>query len=748
MFRLPRIVFLFFAAALAASLVAPQLATQAASTITINGANTHQVIDGFGASDSFRMASFIHGTPGFGSLTSAQTQQIMDMLFSTTSGAGLTIVRGNIGSSSTAGSTGVDDGDNVASIEPNSPGSPSGTPTYVWNTSDPHLDADQVWFAQTAKSYGVTQFFADAWSAPSYMKTNNALKNGGYLCGVPGQTCASGDWRQAYANYLVQYAKFYHQAGIDFSYIGYVNEPDFTPTSYSGMNFDATNNPGGDGTINTSTPQHIDFIKNYLGPTLAASGLSIKIACCDGSNWPNSHKYIDGIMADSGSAGYLALATGHGYDWGTGLDNVPFSSAANAGKKVWETEVSTFDNFNPAWDDGSLSSGFHWGQRLWDSLANGNVNGYLYWWFSENNAWNSDNEGLININGNTVTASKRLWAFGNYSRFVRPGAIRIDATTGDGNINVSAYRNTNGTITIVVLNGNSSDTPINISLSGLSVGSSATPYLTNANNNLAPQSAIAVSGSTFSATAPARSLITYVIGVGGATSTMTNISTMTRTPTRTFTPTATQPTFQPPTNTSTPTAVTSTPTPINTVTSTRTSTATNTPTSGASNTPTKTNTPTNTPSVGTATLKVQFQSGGTDSTQQSQFNFKVVNNGTSAQSNISVRIYIQLDNTQPISKYVIEKYWDQSGVASISGPTLASGSIYYYIINYGTTSLAAGGSWQFNTALHLSDWTNNFNAGNDFWHTGYTVGALPSAFTDSTNIPAYVGSSLIWGSTP
>jgi hypothetical protein len=38
--------------------------------------------------------------------------------------------------------------------------------------------------------------------------------DGGYLCGVTGQTCSSGDWRQAYANYLAQYIKDYASQGI------------------------------------------------------------------------------------------------------------------------------------------------------------------------------------------------------------------------------------------------------------------------------------------------------------------------------------------------------------------------------------------------------------------------------------------------------------------------------------------------------------------------------------------------------
>src|SRR5262249_43188279 len=156
-----------------------------------------------------------------------------------------------------------------------------------------------------------------------------------------------------------------------------------------------------------------------------------------------------------------------------------------------------------------------------------------------------------NINGSTFTISKRLWAFGNYSRFIRPGATRIDATTGDGNLKVSAFRNADGSYAVVVLNGNTADTAVTISLQGVATGSSASPFLTNANSNLAAQANVAISGGNMNVTIPARSLITYSIPAGNsATSTPTN--TATNTPTRTNTPTATRtntPTVQPPTNT-------------------------------------------------------------------------------------------------------------------------------------------------------------------------------------------------------
>lgn len=74
-------------------------------------------------------------------------------------------------------------------------------------------------------TYGVKTIYADAWSAPGFMKTTGTDTNGGYLCGVTGEVCTY-DWRQAYADFLLQYVKFYAQTGIPVTHIGFLNEPE------------------------------------------------------------------------------------------------------------------------------------------------------------------------------------------------------------------------------------------------------------------------------------------------------------------------------------------------------------------------------------------------------------------------------------------------------------------------------------------------------------------------------------------
>jgi O-glycosyl hydrolase len=204
--------------ALAGSPQAGPASARAAATgvvATIDGSRTYQKIAGFGASQSFGQAATIKSLP------SVSQRRALDLLFSPSKGAGLTMLRNEIGA--TSGKT----------IEPIAPSSPSVAPNYV-PLSSINDDQGQLWLAKRVKTdYGVAlDVHADAWSAPPFMKTNKSVTHGGTLCGVPG--CSSGDWRQAYANYLVQYAKDYAAAGVPLSYIGFENEANLAPT-YDGM---------------------------------------------------------------------------------------------------------------------------------------------------------------------------------------------------------------------------------------------------------------------------------------------------------------------------------------------------------------------------------------------------------------------------------------------------------------------------------------------------------------------------------
>ncbi len=461
------------------STVIPGPAAHAAATsvVTINGATRYQTIDGFGFSEAFGEAQAIENAPA------SERQKLLDLLFSPTTGAGMTILRNLFPS----------DANNT--IEPDAPASPTATPTYV-----PLGDSEgQVWLAKQAQRYGVWQFYGDAWSAPGYMKTNGTENNGGALCGTPGASCSSGDWRQAYANYLLQYYKDYLSDGIRLTEIGAFNEPNFT-ASYSSMVMNPT--------------QTADFI-SVLGPTLRAARARTKIVCCDPVNWYAVQSYADGITSNPVANAYTSIISSHGY--GRGPDS-PVTGIGN--KQVWETEwgdLSGNNSWDPSWDDGTAASGFTWAQNIYTGITAANLSAF-FWWWAIDAAYNvTDNGILVQASNGTINVSKRLWTFANYGRYVRPGARRIGAISSDSNLEVTSYRNPNGTLAIVVLNTSTSPVPATFSLQDVLLlpHSVVRPYVTDANNNAAAQAPLALHHGSFSATIGPRALVTYTIAPGG-----------------------------------------------------------------------------------------------------------------------------------------------------------------------------------------------------------------------------------------
>ncbi len=450
------------------------VAATAHAKVTIISAEQYQRIAGFGVSEGFGQAKALMSAPA------SVRQQVLSLLYSPTRGAGLTILRNEI--SADAGFT----------IEPRAPSSPAGNPSYL-TLAEIDQDQGQLWFAKQIKAdYGVSDVFADAWSAPAFMKTNDSAIKGGTVCGVPGASCKSGDWRQAYANYLVQYAEDYAAAGVPLSYVGPENETTIAPPQDSMI----------------MSPAQTANLMAILGATLARSGLSTRAECCASVGWNYAQQFAAAIESDKAANTATALFTSHGYF-------VPPNSPLRGwSKPVWETEWAPFglQPWDPAWDDGSASSGFTWAQNIYTGLTAANLNAFFYLWGANTSTTTvtGPNTGLVDVKGNTVAASGRLWAFASYSRFVRPGAVRIGTTTSDAGLDVTAFRNSDGSIAVVVLNTAHSGEVVTFSLPGLS-GAHVTPYLTDTSHQLSAQSPITVKNSAFTATLPPRSLVTYDI---------------------------------------------------------------------------------------------------------------------------------------------------------------------------------------------------------------------------------------------
>src|SRR5690606_21579640 len=127
-----------------------------------------------------------------------------------------------------------------------------------------------------------------------------------------------------------------------------------------------------------------------------------------------------------------------------------------------------------------------------------------YWWL-----WAGGTSGVYNTDTNVWT--KRLWVLGNFSRFVRPGFLRV-ATSGEApsGVLVSAYTNpADGTVAVVAINQNGNATPVSLFVSD-PAPCSVTPWVTSDIDNLAAKAPISLENARFSAILDGKSVTTFV----------------------------------------------------------------------------------------------------------------------------------------------------------------------------------------------------------------------------------------------
>lgn len=273
---------------------------------------------------------------------------------------------------------------------------------------------------------------ATPWSAPAWMKSNDSLIKG-YL---------RPDSYDAYARYLVRYLSAMKAMGLAVDWMSVQNEPDFEPDNYPGMRF--------------KPEARAAFIGQHIGPMLVDKGLGTRILDWD-HNWDHPENPRTMLM-DPVARRYAAGVAWHCY--GGAPDVMGQLRADYPDKQVFSTECSGGE-WAPEWG-GTLG----W---MTDNLmivpARNGSRGTLLW----NLALDQDHgphlggcgdcRGVVTINTRTgeITRNVEYYVLGQFSRFVRPGAHRIE-TTEAGAIRNVGFRNPDGGIVIVLHNAGAAGT--------------------------------------------------------------------------------------------------------------------------------------------------------------------------------------------------------------------------------------------------------------------------------------------------
>jgi glucuronoarabinoxylan endo-1,4-beta-xylanase len=138
----------------------------------------------------------------------------------------------------------------------------------------------------------------------------------------------------------------------------------------------------------------------------------------------------------------------------------------------------------------------------------GDASAWLWWWYAPlSSGTTSDNEGIVLKDG---TDTKRHYTIGNYSKFVRPGYVRVDVNgNSNADLLISAYTGSSNVV-VVAVNKGTADATVPITIAGGTAPTTCTPNVTSSADDLVAKTAVPVSGGAFSASLPKATVTTFV----------------------------------------------------------------------------------------------------------------------------------------------------------------------------------------------------------------------------------------------
>lgn len=382
------------------------------ATIDVDGTTLYQQMEGFGAAMTDSSAWLI-----MNKLEEAQRQQLMNDLFTREgNGIGLSYLRLPMGASDFAQEN--------YSYDDLPPGE---TDPDLAHFSIGYDEAYIIPALQMALALNPQlRFMGSPWSAPAWMKENGSM-NGEAL--LP-------EFYQAFANYHVQFVQAYAAANLPIDAITPQNEPMHSTDSYPSMAMSARSQQ--------------TFIRDYLGPAFREAGLTTRILILD-HNW-DLWQYPLQVLADPAAAAYIDGVAFHCY--GGDVANQTQIYRAYPDKGIWFTECSggrwaTDFGDNVSWNMHNLVLGNfrNWGKSLllWNLALDEHA--------GPQNGGCGECRGVVTINQNTgeLTYNEEFYILGHVSKFVDPGAYRINSTWDAAAVpdNV-AFLNPDGSMVLLV----------------------------------------------------------------------------------------------------------------------------------------------------------------------------------------------------------------------------------------------------------------------------------------------------------
>lgn len=302
----------------------------------------------------------------------------------------------------------------------------------------PLLDAAQK------KAGKKLKIMLSAWSPPAFMKTNQERKNGGSL---------KPKYRQMWAEYLCKYIETFQKNGYVVARMTIQNEPKAVQTW--------------DSCVYSAEEEKI-FLKDFLYPTLKKHGMAdVEVFIWD-HNKERLFERADEIIDDETDS----MVTGLAFHWYSGdhFEALDLVREKFPDKKLILSESCLeFSKFDPATESfnaarlahdmiGNLNHGMHafydWNILLNTQGGPNHVNNYC------------DAPYLFDENKKELITRMSLSYYWHFTHFIKPGAKKIAYTKYTSQLDITAWKNPDGNIVIIVLNATKTPLPCILRLNG------------------------------------------------------------------------------------------------------------------------------------------------------------------------------------------------------------------------------------------------------------------------------------------
>lgn len=352
--------------------------------------------------------------------------------------------------------------------------------------------------AKKAQAQGAT-VFATPWNPPTSIRSNGG---GGT---TSGKYVLNNGAEASYAKHLNDYVKYVEGQGVNLYSVSVQNEPDYA-NDWTYWSPDRTTS----------------FIANY--GKAVKEGTNTKLMSPESFQYGyegsgHGKMYYKKILENSAARANCDLFGTHFY--GTQRDSMNYATVKNSDKEIWMTEVYVPNS--SANSANNFPEALCVAENIHNGLVVGNMSAYVWWYIRRSYSLIGQDDGKV---------TKRGAMMAQYSKWIRPGAVRIAATEFPEGKNYTAMNSQSGNwsqlqtmvsaykqddqITVVAINPTPTAKTQDFSIASGEKISEIEAYHTTSNENFRSTSAPSYSDSGFSASLPAQSVTTFVISTGEA----------------------------------------------------------------------------------------------------------------------------------------------------------------------------------------------------------------------------------------